>query len=288
MYDIIVNSASKKGLKAAKKISRELSRRKIEYEFHYTSYPKHAKVLAGELAAAGKKNIIGIGGDGTFHEIVNGIQNLSEVNLGFIPLGSGNDFAKTAKLPKNNLKKALKIILDGNIKKIDYIQFANGTRSLNAAGTGMDVDVLNKAYAFRRLKGFPNYLWALLRVLKNFEPYYLTVETDGQKKTYECMIVCVANGIFIGGGMKVSPFSDLSDGKLNLVVVHNVPRKLYRKYLPKFLTGKHIGLFAEQFLVDKVKVTSDKTMRAQLDGEIYNDFNFDCHVVKSGINMFSA
>lgn len=287
MYDFIVNSASKKGLKAAKQISKELNKRGVEYAFHYTSYPKHAKVLAKELAEAGRKNIIGIGGDGTFHEIVNGVPNLSEVNLGFIPLGSGNDFAKSAKLPRNNLKKALKIVLNGNIKKIDYIQFANGVRSLNAAGVGMDVDVLNKAYAWRRLKGFPNYLWALIRCLKRYEPYYFTVEFDSQEKSYKGMIVSVANGIFIGGGMKVSPLSRIDDGKLNLVAVLDVPRKLFRRYLPKFLTGKHIGLFAEHYLVDRVKIVSDKPIKAQLDGEIYNNFDFDCYVVKGGINMFS-
>lgn len=286
MYNFIIRS-SEKGRKAMKTIAKEMARRGLEYKFHLTDYPKHAKVLAGELAKAGEKNIIGIGGDGTFHEIINGIDNLSEVNLGFIPSGSGNDFATAARLPKHSLKKALKIILDGKIKKVDYIQFANGVRSLNAAGTGLDVEVLNKTLAMRRLKGKPMYLWALIRVLKDFESYNLTVEFEGQKKTYECIMVCVANGTYIGGGMKVSPNSDISDGKLNLIVVKMVGRKKFKYLLPKFLSGKHIGLFADEFLVDKVRISSDVPYRVQLDGEIYSDLDFDCYVVKNGINMYS-
>lgn len=286
MYNIIINASTDKGRKAVKKISKILDKRGAEYKFHFTSYPKHAKEIAYELAESGEKNIIGVGGDGTFHEIINGVQNLSGVNLGFVAYGSGNDFAKAAGLPVNNLKKAFEIILNGKTKKIDYLQFKNGLRCLNAAGMGMDVEVLSKAYAWRRLKGWPNYLWAVIRVLKTFEGYNFTVEFDGEKKTYDCMMMCLSNGIYIGGGMKVSPNSVIDDGKLNLVVIKIVDRKLYKRLLPKFLTGKHIGLFADEYLVENVKITSNAPLKAQLDGEIYPDFEFNCRIVKSGINMF--
>ncbi len=289
MYNFIINSSSPKGRRAIKILSKELNKRGLEYKFHFTSYAKHAQVLAGELAASGQKNIIGIGGDGTFHEIINGIANLSDVNMGFIPLGSGNDFATAAGLPKHNIKKALKHILDGNIRKIDYIQFASGPRCLNVAGTGLDIEVLNKTLAMRRLKGKPMYLWALIRVLKNFEPYKLSVEFEGQKKSYECIMIAVANGTDIGGGMRVSPRSDLGDGKLNLVVIKMVDRKKIKYLLPKFLSGRHIDMyFTEHYLVDRVKITSDIAYKVQLDGEIYSNLDFDCHVVEKGINMFSG
>mgnify|MGYP000865779575 CR=1 FL=1 len=286
MYHIIINSSTKKGRRAVDKLTKELTRRGLEYKFHFTQFPKHAKTLAAEIAQSGAKNIIGVGGDGTFHEIINGIQNLSEVNLGFIPLGSGNDFATCAKLYKHSVKKALDSILTGNIKKIDYIQFESGIRCLNIAGTGLDVEVLKKTLAMRRLKGKPMYLWGLIRVLKNFDPYKIDVEFDGQKKSYECIMIGVANGTNFGGGMKLSPYSNISDGKLNLVVIKMVKRSKIKFILPKFLRGGHINMyFTEHYIVDKVKISSQESYKVELDGEIYSDLNFDCHVVRSGINM---
>ncbi|HEY8389863.1 MAG TPA: diacylglycerol kinase family protein [Clostridia bacterium] len=286
MYHIIINSSSKKGKRAVKDITKELTKRGVEFEFHFTQYAKHAKVLAAEVSQAGAKNIIGVGGDGTFHEIINGIQNLSEVNLGFIPLGSGNDFAACAKLKKGNVKKALNDILTGNIKKIDYIQFEDGLRCLNIAGTGLDVEVLKNTLAMRRLKGKPMYLWGLIRALKNFNPYKINVEIDGQTKSYECIMVGVANGMYFGGGMNLSPLSNISDGKLNVVIIKMVKRSQIKFLLPKFLRGSHINMyFSEHYVVDKVKITNDQSYRVELDGEIYSNLNFDCHVVPGGINM---
>ncbi len=286
MYHIIINASSKKGQQAVKEISKELARRSIEYKFYFTQYPKHAQELAKEIEATGAENIIGVGGDGTFHEIINGIQNLSEINLGFIPMGSGNDFATCARLNKRSIKKALNDILVGNIKKLDYIQFESGLRCLNIAGTGLDVEVLKKTLAMRRLKGRPNYLWGLIRVLKDFEPYKIDVEFDGQKKSYECIMVGVCNGAYFGGGMKLSPFSDISDGKLNLVVIKMVKRSKIKFILPKFLRGGHIDMyFTEHYLVDKVKISYDESYKVELDGEIYSGLDFNCHVVQGGINM---
>lgn len=286
MLNIILNANTSKGKAAQKKIEELLRQRGEEFCFYPTSYAGHTKILAGQIAASGEKNIIAVGGDGTFHEVINGIKDLSSVNLGFIPLGSGNDFAKCAKLPKK-LNAALDRILKRNIRKVDYISFSNGLRCLNVTGTGLDIEVLKKTLAMRRLKGKPKYLWALIRVLKNFEPYKIQVDKgDGNIQTYECIIVAVCNGTDFGGGMKISPCSDIADGKLNLVIVKMVERKKIKFLLPKFLNGRHINMyFTEHYEVEKVKVISDN-VKVELDGEIYSHVPFECEVVKGGINMY--
>lgn len=244
--------------------------------------------MAGEIAASGGKDIIAVGGDGTFHEIINGIPDLSSVNIGFIPLGSGNDFASTAKLPKGNILKALDVILNHKIRQIDYIQFIGGLRCLNIAGTGLDIEVLKATLAMRRLKGKPMYLWGLIRVLKNFESYKLDVEIDGQKQSYECIIAGVCNGARFGGGMNLSPRSDLSDGLLNLVVIKMVARKRIKWLLPRFLFGNHIDMdITVHRLIKNAKISSPVPYKIELDGEIYSDVEFDCAVVPKGINMYS-
>jgi len=86
--------------------------------------------------------IIALGGDGTFHEALCGVADFENTTLGFIPCGSGNDFAKTFKPIKRPLKKLLGNIIGGKTTYIDYIQFAGGERCINIAGTGLDVEVL--------------------------------------------------------------------------------------------------------------------------------------------------
>lgn len=287
MLNFIVNCCKKSGIRAKDRISAYLDKKGIEYRFYSTECGGHAQNLARGLEQNGEKTIIAIGGDGMFHEVLNGLTDPSSVKLGFIPAGSGNDFAKCARLPLNPVK-ALKIILNGKLHAVDYILFANGTKCLNICGTGLDVEVLKTDLAIRRLKGKPNYLFALIRVLRKFNSYPLTVTHDGGTNDYECLMVGACNGTHFGGGMKLSPHSSLSSGKINLIIIKMVERRRIKFILPRFLTGKHIHMdFTEHYLTDHVRITSPAKYKLQLDGEIYSDMEFDCRIVPSGINMFT-
>lgn len=109
MYHIIVNSTRLKGKNSGDLdiVKDVFDRAGKQYEIHYTEYAGHAAKIAAQLTADEQKvRIIAMGGDGTLHEVLNGIKDPSKCKLGVIPIGSGNDFAAAIGLPENNVKYA--------------------------------------------------------------------------------------------------------------------------------------------------------------------------------------
>lgn len=282
MFHFIVNIKSGRGkaLKSVRKITDYCALHSIEYSLHITRYHGHGAEIASELSLSEKgANIIAIGGDGTFHEVINGIKNFENVTVGFIPCGRGNDFARTAGFKKKPIE-ALKDILRGETTYIDYIQVGN-KRCLNVAGTGMDVDVLLRVDGSSKKL---TYLKSLLTCLAKFDPYKVKVTLNGEVNEYSCLMVGVCNGRAIGGNMKICPIAEIDDGLLDLVVV-TVPNGKIAPCIPKFLAGKHIGQYwTVHTKCESVLVECDKPV--QLDGEIYKDLVLDCKVVKNGIKTF--
>lgn len=285
MINFIVNTYSGKGkaLKDLKTLMDYCYRHKISYAVFPTERSGHAKEIAARLSE--NPCTIGvIGGDGTFHEVINGA-NLDNAKIGFIPSGSGNDFARAALLPKNPIE-ALQLIVEGKTAAIDYIDI-DGLRCLNVAGTGLDVAVLERVYG--RGESKMTYLMSLIYCLNHFSPYDVTVtKEDGEVLTRSCIMVGVCNGIAIGGGLKISPNSSIEDGKLNVVIMTYPKDGKIMKCLNAFRKGKHLDdpSITEHFLCESVSITSEANYPIQLDGEIYHDTPLNCRIVKGGITTF--
>ncbi len=282
MLHFIVNIKSGKGksLKSVRKITDYCALHAIEYSLHITRYQGHGAQIAKELSLSEKDvTIVAVGGDGTFHEVINGIENFENVTVGFIPCGRGNDFARTAGFKKKPVE-ALKDILKGEITYYDYIQVGE-KRCLNVAGTGMDVDVLLRVDGSDKKL---TYLKSLITCLAKFDPYKVTVTVNGETNSYDCLMVGVCNGKTFGGNMKICPYAEVDDGLLDLVIV-TVPNGKIAPCIPKFLAGKHIGQYWTVYSrCESVVIKCDKPV--QLDGEIYNDLVLDCKIVKKGIRTF--
>ena len=185
--------------------------------------------------------------------------------MGFIPAGRGNDFTRAAGFNLNPIK-ALKDILAGNTKKIDYIKVGN-KRCLNVAGTGLDVKVLELAYE----KSGLTYLSSLVYWLNHMVPCNATITCDdGQPFKVNCIMAGVCNGIAIGGNIRISPVS-----KIDVM-----------KILPKFVKGKHMDMPITTHIRCK-KVTIESDADIELDGEIYRNLPFDCEVVEKGLTIFT-
>jgi YegS/Rv2252/BmrU family lipid kinase len=276
MLNFIVNTKSGKGagFTALKKVIGYCHANDVAYAAHITSRAGHATVLAEQLCSQGAETIVAIGGDGTFHEVLNGVTLTDNFTLGFIPAGLGNDYARAAGLSKDPVR-ALKAVLRGERVRTDYIR-VGGKRCLNVAGTGLDVEVLKHADGDT---GRIAYIISLLHCLKCFAPYKLTITANGETADHEVMMIGVCNGSYIGGGMKISPFSDINDGKLNVVAVHVPADGKIMKALPKFLKGKHIDKeYTSHFLCESVKIVPADPLTIQLDGELYTNLDFDCNI----------
>lgn len=286
MIDFIINAKSGKGRgkKALKIISRLCRKASAEFAVHITNAPLHASEIARNLSENGAETIVAVGGDGTFHEVLNGIADFEKTRLGFIPAGRGNDYARAAKL-HTKPAKALKDILNGEEKRSDYIRVGN-KRCLNIAGTGLDTEVLKRVIG---KTGKITYLKSLMYCVKHFTPYKIKTVSDGTEREDDVIMVGVCNGIAIGGGMKLSPRSVPDDGKMEVVAVRMPKDGKIMKALFGFLKGKHIDKeYTHAFSCDKVKIIPYLPQTVQLDGELYDGLDFDCELAKGAVRTFKT
>ena len=286
MLNFIINPQSGKGRGArlTKEIEKYCSGHGIEYKIHLTTQKGDGEKFARELTEENiGAEIVAVGGDGTFHEVLNGLSAPSECTLGFIPAGRGNDFARAAHLSRK-VDEAMQVIIGGKTKYIDYINCEN-KRCLNVAGTGIDIDVLERVDGH---KGNLKYIKSLLYCLKHFTPYKIKVEVNGTEEEFDCIVAGICNGVAFGGGMMISPISQIDDGALDVIIVTMPEDGKLLKVVPKFVSGKHLNMpITHHFKCEKVKVKSYSGKPVQLDGEIYRDITLDCEIVKGGLKIFT-
>ncbi len=290
MLDFIINpiAGGKHGKKTRKVVSilkRILECKKLPFNIHFTRERGHAKTLTEDVIKKGATDIIVVGGDGTLHEVINGFSNFEKVNLGLIPCGTGNDFAKAVKIPLD-VEKALDIVINNNPKYTDFMQLPS-IRGMNVIGTGIDVDVLKRYNALKKKNKF-SYTTSLIKTLFDFEYTDFTAEIDGEKRTFRSFIAGIANGSDFGGGMPICPIATPSDGLLNFVAVKEITPKI--KIVGAFLKlkkGKILSLKQTVTMPCKsVKITSDKPLTINVDGELYENVPFEVSVVSNTLKMY--
>lgn len=280
MYDILINPVSGKGksLIALKTIKSLLQQKNVEYNIHMTEYPHHATEIVTKLNEAELTNLIVLGGDGTFNEVLNGITNFESIIVGFIPCGTGNDYVKSTNVPKDTTK-ALNLILEGKIGYTDFLQL-DGKRALNCAGAGMDVDVLVRYSTMKAFKGKIKYYASLIDVLLHLRFHKMRINIDGVETEKSVFIAAIANGKYFGGGMPISPLSDTNDGVFNVVIVNEIKPKQVFGMLLKFLKGKHITEpCTETFTAKEITVTLLDEGKTQVDGEVFENKVLHCVIM---------
>lgn len=289
MFHLIVNANDLQGKKQKKiaAIEKVFNRAGKKYEIFYTEYKGHAKKIAEEITSKLDGGaIIAVGGDGTLHEVFNGIRDLGKFSLGVIPIGSGNDFAKAVGI-SSDCTKAAEVVAFRAPVAIDYIQLESGLRSINSVGFGIDVDVLKYAYSGKR-RGHKKYLFALLKAVRRFSGYKFTVKVNGEEKKKFGFIAAMGNGSTLGGGIKLFPSAKVDDGKMNLICVD---------YLSKWkILGAFIKLMRGK--VDKIKgaecaecteceiIPDGENFSLQAEGEIYDDIPVKAKLVAGGLKFY--
>lgn len=289
MLYFIVNALSGKGKgkETAQKIKAVLSEKKIAFRMVFTNAKEHAVELAREISKKDDCNgIIAVGGDGTFSEVLNGID--TRVPLGLISSGSGNDFMRTF-APRKSLEEQLQPILENKTRKIDYIE-VNGKRSLNVAGTGFDVDILIREEKIRKiLKGSLSYYTALVMTLFTikFRNFKITID-DETELDEPCLIMAMANGRYFGGGMPISLDSSLDDGFMDLTVVKKVPFYVIPSLLIRFMKGtlKEAKKYVNVYKCTKIKGEVKPQVKINLDGELFDMPEFTAVLKKGELTVF--
>lgn len=287
MYHIIVNPQGGKGksLKALKTVEELFKNNNAQFTVHKTEYAGHATEIAKELSQTPDTNIVVMGGDGSFHEVLCGIDNFDNVTLGLIACGSGNDFIKKSG-HSTKIKDAVQTILNGKVGYVDYMELGK-YRCLNVGGGGMDVDVLLKYASCKTLKGKAAYYYSLFYTLLHTRFHHLRITADGVTKDTSVFMIGVGNGGFIGGGIPICPNAVVDDGLLNVGYVNEMKKSKIIFRLFKFLKGKHVGTdWGGEYTAKNVTIEALDDSRFELDGEIIDDTKLDIEVVHNKLKMF--
>lgn len=239
----IVNSTAGRG-KTGKKISQivnSLNSHELDFEIELTKEPKHATRLAQDAINNGFSNIVAVGGDGTLNEVVNGIMisgRSTEVNLGIIPEGGGNDFAANFKL-SSNVDKAIETLMKFNIKEIDVGKIED-TYFINALGIGFDARVAVISNSIKYLNGLPRYLIAVLKALVTLKMFEAEITLDNCKLNKPFLLLAIGNGLSTGGGFLLTPEARVDDGLLDICFISKANRRRVLNLLPSAIKGKHL------------------------------------------------
>ena len=290
MFHIIVNPTGGKGksLKVLDKVKAILTDAKVPFEVHATERKGHATEIARELSKTPDAKLIVLGGDGSFNEVLNGIENFENVTLGLVPCGTGNDFVSASGHPQK-VEDAMKIILDGEARFIDFIQL-DDRRCLNVLGAGMDVDVLQKYATMKPFHGKVKYYASLFYVLAHPKWHHMKFTIDGKELGERSVfMIGIGNGKSIGGGIPICPDGVVDDGKLSIVVVNEMKKSRIPLELPGFLKAKHVKKpYTEVFEGTSVKIEVLDDSMFEADGEIFGGTEINCHLVPNTLKVYMA
>lgn len=274
----IVNPAAGGG-KAAKLAGAALAQLKAEgltVDAIASTEPGHVAQLASEAYAQGYRRFLAVGGDGTAHEVVNGVfqhgSGGERVELGFLPMGTGNSFLRD--YSKNGKEASLEALIQGRKRTVDVLRLrhAGGTiYSFNLISVGFTADVgalTNRA--FKPLGHLGYLLGVFVRVVQLHRRAF-PVRCDGDTEWDErpCLFLTFNNSKFTGGTMMIAPNANAEDGKIEYVRWGPIGRMGLILMLPRLYTGTHIDhRLAECRGVTRVEFKLPQPVDVMIDGEI--------------------
>ena len=246
-----------------------------------TVYPGHATELAKQAGEDGYDLVVALGGDGTVHEVVNGLMQVDAEKrpaLGVVPIGSGNDFAYANGIP-TSANQAMALALNGEASPIDLALMVaeNGMKAYidNTIGIGFDAIVTIRSHRLPIVRGFLMYLVAVLQtILLNSEPVHMKIKSENKKWEKDVFMLVLANGPREGGGFMMAPAARPDDGIMDYMIADNVSRLMQLRLLPEFMKGTQESFDQVEIgQCQKVSLTSDKPLYIHIDGEIYTNFD---------------
>ncbi len=242
-----------------------------------TVFPTHATELARQAGEDGYEMVVAMGGDGTIHEVVNGLMQLPperRPRLGVVPVGSGNDFAYAIGISPRP-EEAMRQALTGTPKPMDIgsVCDEHGNKEYwnNTIGVGFDTVVTIHSRKVPVFQGFAVYFIAVLETIAfNYETFNLKVQTDQDAWDESMLMLVMCNGKREGGGFLVAPQASTDDGVLSYTGVStiSVPRMLAT--IPYFLNGTADKLkYVRSGSFRRMALTADRGLHVHLDGEVW-------------------
>jgi YegS/Rv2252/BmrU family lipid kinase len=260
-----------------------------ETDIQLSAGPRHACDLA--RTAQGFDSIVAVGGDGTAHEVLNGVMEHDVAErpaFGIVPTGSGNDYAHTLGM-SDDLATALNQVATGDRKLVDLGQ-CNGVWFGESVSMGLDARVTVKAVELKvttGLSGISLYLRALMHVLTHeYYGHKVVIQYDEEPAfETEMLIAAVTNGPTYGGGFKITPDSVLDDGLLDICRIDAMPKSQAFMRLPFVVVGKHTRMKpVHMSRAKRLTVVSETPFEGQIDGEVMLESAYDIRIFPAALN----
>jgi len=233
--------------------------------------------LSQQAVRDGAQKIVAVGGDGTVHDVVNGIMSIepsARPALGILPCGTGNDFAQAAGIPID-LEKALELVLTGKAHPVDIgsieNELGNKTYWANSCGIGLNGRAAIRARRFQALKGEAKYIVATIaEVFRQKAAKEADLTVDNRRLSDGFSLLTLGNGPREGGGFLMTPSAKIDDGVLDLLFVGPLSRLGILALLPSARNGKHLksrATFTRKF--STLRLRANEPLAIHTDGEIF-------------------
>lgn len=267
----ISGTASK--LRLEKKIIKKCTEKKVGFEILPTSKNGDYSYLPAKINQDSITDIIICGGDGSLRSVISSILQNSKVNIGIIPLGSGNGLAFTAKIPRW-ADDALDIIFKGKTIPVDGF-FINGTFSCMLCGIGLDAKV---AYDFslQKKRGLGTYITQSFKNFLTASPYHFEIKVKDIQFKVDAYFICIANSNQFGNNFTIAPEANLSDGLLDIIVVKKMSKpKIIWSVFRQMKAGKISNTIEKDFYnkdvlyfqTDKLQLINSQMAPLHIDGD---------------------
>ncbi len=295
---VIINPTS--GNNAATKnwenIYNELKSQGFNFEFKFTEYKNHSIKLVQNAINKGFTKFICVGGDGTLHNIVNGVLKtksnlIANVIIGIIPIGTGNDWVKTYAI-SNNIKEAVLTIKNKKIFKQDigriYIESENKEVFFNnLAGVGFDGYVVNNIIKYKKLGSLAYIIAALVGIFK-FKRSLLHIEFNNSIVKEKTLMLLIGLCKYSGGGMQLTKNPSLNDGLFDITFIKKITFFTLIKNIRNIFNGHLTNhKLVKTYKTSKITVKNldTKNVFIQADGELVGTHNFTVTILPEKLNF---
>lgn len=249
----------------------------IPYELALTDVPGDGRRAALEAVSRGFPNVVAAGGDGLAGEVAGALVGTGTV-FGMIPLGSGDDFAKSLRIGRS-IHKAVEAVRERRTKVIDAGMVSSPADGdgpeirrhfMNCVGIGLDGEVIVEKEKIKGLRDLKLYLWATIRALAHYKGQRVCLDFGENRIWFEALLVEITNGKCIGGGYYICPDALVDDGILDLCLVRRLSWIEFFRHVPKVFKGQHQHLKQVNLgRLTRLTVESETPMAAQVDGELW-------------------
>ena len=295
---VIVNPAAGAG-KTAKKWPQIMVLMKslgLDFEHDITEAPGHAIELAKSAVKKGYELVVSVGGDGTIHEIVNGLYEaggMPDVAVGIINTGTGADYIRTIGVPRR-YKEACGCLLSPDRRTVDvgvveYTKKGHPQKRLfvNFAGIGFDAEVVRATTEkFKALGDVPSYLMGLFSTLMSYQNRDVSIIVDGEHGQRRICTVMLNNGKYGGGGMLPAPNADPGDGFFDLVIIDDITKPDLLMSLPRVYRGTHLTHPKVTLMrAREVEIKPTLTSAVQADGELLGEAPARFTILPAALNI---